>query len=77
MINENYTAGKWKEIKGSLQKAWGNLTSDELDKTEGDATKIAGILQSKYGLAQEDARSKLHDIFSRFEKDEKTSDKAN
>jgi len=67
MINKNYTEGKWKEIKGSIQKAWGNLTSDELDKTEGDATKIAGMLQAKYGLAQEDARSQLHKIFSRFE----------
>lgn len=68
MINENYAQGKWKEIKGSIQKAWGDLTSDELESTKGDATKIAGMLQTKYGLAQEDARSKLHEIFSRHEK---------
>jgi uncharacterized protein YjbJ (UPF0337 family) len=66
MINENIAKGKWNELKGNIQKAWGNLTSDELDKTEGDMTRIAGILQQKYGFGQEEARKKLNDVIARF-----------
>jgi uncharacterized protein YjbJ (UPF0337 family) len=66
MINENVAKGKWNEIKGTIQKAWGNLTSDELDKTEGDMTRIAGIIQKKYGIGQEDARKSLNDVIAQF-----------
>lgn len=31
-VNENTTKGKWLEMKGDIQKAWGKLTDDDLDK---------------------------------------------
>lgn len=62
MINENVAKGKWKEIKGSLQKAWGNLTNDELDQAEGDVTRLSGLVQQKYGIKQEEARNKINEI---------------
>lgn len=66
-MNTNIAQGKWREIKGEIQKAWGMLTDDELEKTKGDAKAIAGILQQKYGRAEEDFSEKLGSIFSRFE----------
>lgn len=66
-INENTVAGKWLEIKGEVLKAWGNLTSDDLDKTKGDMTAIGGLIQQKYGEAQEVYSGKLKGIFARFE----------
>lgn len=35
-FNENTIKGKWLEIKGEIQKSWGKLTDDEIDKTQGD-----------------------------------------
>ena len=64
MINENITAGNWKELKGRIQAAWGKLTQDEIETTKGDAMVIAGLVQQKYGLAQEDARKKINDLFA-------------
>lgn len=66
-INENTIKGKWLEIKGDIQKAWGNLTDDELEKTKGDMKSIQGLIQQKYGQAQGNYESKLSDIFKRFE----------
>lgn len=62
MMNENIAKGKWNEVKGKLQRAWGDLTGDELEATKGDFNSISGLLQKKYGLAQEDARSKLNQL---------------
>ena len=66
-MNENTVAGKWLEIKGEVQKAWGKLTSDDLEKTKGDMKAIGGLIQQKYGEAQEVYGKKLSGIFSSFE----------
>lgn len=66
MINENIAKGTWNEIKGRIQKVWGDITSDELDKTEGRMTSVTGILQRKYGWSQEEARKRLNDVVNQF-----------
>jgi uncharacterized protein YjbJ (UPF0337 family) len=66
MINENLLRGKWKEIKGDIQKKWGNLTDDDLEGTKGDFKSIAGVIQQKYGTAQEEVRKGLNDLFVKF-----------
>lgn len=75
-LNENTIKGKWLEIRGDLQKAWGKLTNDELDKTKGDMKAIGGLIQQKYGEAQDTYSKKLSGIFQRFDakKDETVAD---
>lgn len=75
-LNENTVKGKWLEIRGEVQKAWGKLTNDELDKSKGDLKVISGLIQQKHGASQSDYSKKLADIFSRFEdqKDETVDD---
>jgi uncharacterized protein YjbJ (UPF0337 family) len=65
--NENEIKGKWLEMRGEIQKSWGKLTNDELEKTKGDLKAISGLIQQKYGEAQEKSSAKLAGIFSRFE----------
>jgi len=67
IFNENTIKGKWLEIKGEIKKAWGNLTDDELDKTKGDMKQIGGLIQQKYGEAQEISDKKLSQIYKSFE----------
>ncbi|MEK6773010.1 MAG: CsbD family protein [Bdellovibrionota bacterium] len=75
-LNEDTIKGKWLEIKGDIQKAWGKLTDDELDKTKGDAKAIGGLIQQRYGDAKESYQNRLTDIFQRFEdkKDQRVED---
>jgi uncharacterized protein YjbJ (UPF0337 family) len=72
-MNETFLKGNWHEIKGSIQKAWGNLTDNDLDRTEGDLTRLAGLLQQKFGIAKEEAHEKLTEIFSRHPHETDTS----
>jgi uncharacterized protein YjbJ (UPF0337 family) len=66
-INENVIKGKWLEMKGDLQKAWGKLTDDDLEKSKGDLKAISGLIQQRYGETQDKSNAKLAEIFSRFE----------
>lgn len=63
-MNSNVLEGKWEQVKGSVQKAWGELTNDDLDQINGDRQKLAGKLQERYGYAQDEAEKKI-DEFSR------------
>ena len=72
VVNEDTVKGKWKEIKGDVQKMWGKLTSDELDQAQGDLTSLSGMIQRRYGESKEAVDTKLNDYFSNTWKDVKT-----
>ena len=51
--------GKWKQLKGSIQERWGELTNDDVDKVEGESQRLIGLLQEKYGYAKEKAEAEV------------------
>ncbi len=61
-INQETINGKWLEIKGEIQKAWGKLSSDEIEKTKGDIKSIAGLVLQKYGEDYEKVQAKYSEI---------------
>jgi uncharacterized protein YjbJ (UPF0337 family) len=65
-MNANTVEGKWKEIKGEVQKAWGKLTDDELEQTKGEMKAVGGLIQQKYGENQDHYGKKLSDIYKDF-----------
>ncbi len=73
-INEEILKGKWREIKGEIQKVWGKIKDDELEQTKGDLSSIAGLVQQKYGEGKSEFREKLSRLMERFgDKREETS----
>lgn len=72
VINEDTVKGKWKEVKGDIQKMWGKITDDELDQAQGDLKSLSGIIQRRYGESKEAVDTKLNNYFSETWKDVKT-----
>ena len=72
MLNEDTIKGKWNEIKGEIRTQWGNMTEDELEKSSGNMTSIAGLIQQRYGAKKEEVQEKLNNILAKFSK--KTED---
>jgi uncharacterized protein YjbJ (UPF0337 family) len=65
--SENISKTKWPELRGEVRKAWGQLTDEELDKTEGDMKAIGGLIQKRYGQTQDKYDVRLSEIFKKFE----------
>ena len=42
------------------------LTNDDLDQVEGNATKLIGRLQERYGYAKEEAEAEFNRFLSRY-----------
>jgi uncharacterized protein YjbJ (UPF0337 family) len=61
-MNRDVLQGQWKEIRGKVQKAWGDLTDDELDRIDGRRTELEGTLQKKYGYTKERAAREVDDF---------------
>jgi len=59
--------GKWKQLRGEVQKQWGELTNDDLDKINGERLKLEGALQEKYGFKKEEAQKKLDELIAKYD----------
>jgi uncharacterized protein YjbJ (UPF0337 family) len=64
-MNEDVLKGKWRQLKGEVKSQWGKLTDDDLDRVEGDAEKLIGRVQERYGYQREEAKREVDDFFRR------------
>jgi uncharacterized protein YjbJ (UPF0337 family) len=58
-MNSDQVQGKWRQWKGAAKAQWGKLTDDELTQAEGNADKLAGYIQERYGYAKERAQEEV------------------
>ncbi len=58
-MNSDQMQGKWRQWKGAAKTQWGKLTDDELTQAEGNAEKLAGFVQERYGYAKERAQEEV------------------
>lgn len=61
-MNKDIIEGKWEQLKGEAQKRWGMLTDDQFDEIAGDRTKLLGMIQENYGIAQEEAEEQVREF---------------
>jgi uncharacterized protein YjbJ (UPF0337 family) len=63
-MGDDILAGKFKQLRGRLKERWGDLTDDELMQSEGNADRLAGLLQEKYGYSKERAKQELSEFLT-------------
>lgn len=64
-MNEDILRGKWHQLKGEVKSRWGKLTDDDLDRAEGDAERLIGRVQERYGYARDEAKREVDDFLRR------------
>ncbi len=65
---DDILAGKFKQLRGRLKERWGDLTDDELMQSEGNADRLAGLLQEKYGYTKERAKQELSEFLGEVDR---------
>ncbi len=61
-MNWDQIEGKWKQLRGRVREAWGDLTDDDLDTIDGKRERLAGVVQEKYGVAKDEAERQIADF---------------
>ena len=49
-----------------MKSRWGELTDDDLDRAEGDAEKLIGRIQERYGYQREDAKREIDEFIRKY-----------
>src|SRR5262245_50957183 len=62
MITRQELEGRWDELKGRLQKRWGQLTDDELQEARGSTTELVGVIERKTGETREEIEDFLENL---------------
>jgi uncharacterized protein YjbJ (UPF0337 family) len=58
-MNTDVLKGKWQQLKGEAKVQWGKLTDDDIDQIEGNAQKLIGKVQERYGYARDRAEQEV------------------
>ncbi|WP_346898763.1 CsbD family protein [uncultured Roseibium sp.] len=64
-MNWNQIEGNWDLFRGKVQEKWGKLTGDDLDVVAGNRKQLAGKIQERYGIAQEEVEREIDDWLTR------------
>lgn len=64
-MNRDQIEGKWTQIKGHLQEAYGDLSDDDIDEAKGDRAQMEGKLQEKLGKSKEEVRDTVDKILAK------------
>ena len=56
-MNSDVIQGKWKQVSGDVKKFFGKLTDDDVQQINGNAEKMVGVLQERYGYTREQAQT--------------------
>jgi uncharacterized protein YjbJ (UPF0337 family) len=58
-MNEDTLKGQWTQLKGRIREQWGKLTDDDLDQIQGRSEQLIGKLQTRYGIARDEAQQQV------------------
>jgi uncharacterized protein YjbJ (UPF0337 family) len=62
MTNKMQLQGQWQRAKGRVKEAWGDLSDDDIDKTEGNWDQLVGKIREKTGETTEAIETKMGEI---------------
>jgi uncharacterized protein YjbJ (UPF0337 family) len=55
----NKIQGNWKQMTGSVHQQWGKLTDDDVAQANGEREKLAGKIQERYSITQQEANQQI------------------
>ena len=65
MMNTDILRGRWTQMKGDIRTRWGKLTDDDLTQIQGEAEKMIGKLQERYGYKRDQAERELNEFLNK------------
>ena len=65
-MNTDILQGKWRQLKGEARVQWGKLTDDDLDQVQGQAEKLVGLVQERYGYDRQQAEREVDSFVQRY-----------
>jgi len=65
-MNWDQIEGKWKQCAGKAHENWGKITNDELAQIAGKRDQLIGMIQTRYGVAKEEAETQVKQFIEKL-----------
>jgi uncharacterized protein YjbJ (UPF0337 family) len=66
-MQSDVLAAKWKQFRNEINSQWADLSSDEVDRVDGQRGNLVFLLQRKYGFARRRAEREVERVVTEFE----------
>ena len=66
-MQTNVLREKWKQFRKEVNYHWTQLSSDDLDRIDGQQDNLVYLLESRYGYARRRAEREVERVLSEFE----------
>jgi len=64
-MNRDRVEGNWKQFSGKVREQWGRLTHDDSGVDAGRRDQLAGSIQARHGMSQEETERQVRDFLYR------------
>jgi uncharacterized protein YjbJ (UPF0337 family) len=58
-MNKDTLQGQLDQFVGAAKSQWGRLTDDDFLAVKGDAQKLKGVVQERYGITMDEAHNQV------------------
>jgi uncharacterized protein YjbJ (UPF0337 family) len=65
-MNSDMVAARWNQLRGDAQQKWGRLTNSDLDEIQGQANKLVGLIQDRYGYGRAKAQREVDRFLNQY-----------
>jgi uncharacterized protein YjbJ (UPF0337 family) len=66
-MQSDVLSAKWKQFRNEINSQWADLSSDEVDRVDGQRGNLVFLLQRKYGFAKRRAEREVERVVTEFE----------
>lgn len=64
--NKTQLKANWEEMRGRVREAWGALTDDEVDRSQGQWDQLVASIRRKTGDTMESIEKTLNDMLDKL-----------
>lgn len=57
--------GKLDQLRGRISSIWGDLSDDDIQRSQGDIERLVGIIKEKTGESAESIRDRLRELMGK------------
>jgi uncharacterized protein YjbJ (UPF0337 family) len=61
---------RWNQVKSKIISEWSKLSDNDLERSKGNISSIAGLVMEKYDESKQDVASKLVDVMHAVDSDD-------
>jgi len=72
-MNWDKIEGNWKQMSGKAREKWGKLTDSDFETAAGKKDQLAGRIQERYGIPNDEANRQADEWAKALKEEEKTS----